>query len=90
MTKYLESAMACPKCGSDDVIPNLRLVDRGGQGSTRDLQLKLDKNPDALFFKGTHAASLVARVCGNCGFVELYARSPKKLLRAYKSIPRPK
>ena len=74
--------MACPKCGSSEVIEGVRMLDRGHGNQEQDLRAAVYKNPDAFLFKGKHAAALTARVCGACGYVELYVANPAELLAA--------
>jgi hypothetical protein len=74
----------CPKCGSGDVIPNVRVVDRGDNNSKRDLQVEVYESPEAWLFKGTHAGTITATVCGRCGYAEMYVSNPQELLAAYR------
>lgn len=74
----------CLKCGSDAMVPEVRVVDRGDANSTRlTTELGLATKPDAVLFKGEVRFETVARVCGDCGFVELYAREPHALWDAH-------
>jgi hypothetical protein len=82
--------MVCPRCGSRDVIPGVRIVDRGHGNVKRDLQVEIYENPTALLFKGTHAGTLTAAICGACGHVELSVANPQELLEIYRrSRPEP-
>lgn len=74
----------CPKCGSSEVVPSVRVLDRGDGNWTSDLQVAVDAKPDALLFKGRQKSSLTARVCSACGYAELYATDPQALLAAYR------
>jgi hypothetical protein len=38
--------------------------------------------PDAELFRGVERTPVAARVCGGCGYVELYATDPKALVDA--------
>ena len=71
----------CPKCESTDVIPNLKVVDQGGAFITG-LKAVVEAAPHALLFKGRTSAELRTWVCGKCGYSELYARNPGRLLTA--------
>ncbi len=78
--------MLCPKCGSDKIMPNVRIVyrdfDRIGSG---DVSLEVYADPEALVFKGTLRDPLRAQVCGQCGLTELYANDPGALWETYKA-----
>jgi hypothetical protein len=50
------------------------------------------RDPDAIFFTGEERIDTHARVCGECGFVELFAKDPRALYEAYliaRSTPEP-
>ena len=67
----------CPKCGSADVISHATAVDSNqpmGQFTVATF-----RKPDAILFKGRQASTISAWICADCGFVELYADSPKDL-----------
>ena len=64
----------CAKCGSSDVIPNVKVV--GGHGDGGDLRAVVAEHPEAWLFKGEVKPSFKAWVCGACGFTELYAQDP--------------
>jgi hypothetical protein len=76
--------LVCSRCGSHEVIPNVRIVDRGDGNMRRDLQVELYENPDAFIFKGAHAGTLSASICGSCGYIEIRVSNPQELLTAYK------
>ena len=74
----------CAKCGSDKIIPRVRLMDRGhGSVDAGDLSLVVYEKPDALIFKGRSVGRLHARVCGSCGYVEMFVESPEELYQVY-------
>ena len=74
----------CAKCGSDRIIPAARLIDRGHLNfDAGDLRASVAADPDALIFSGTVKADLRARVCGACGYAELYAGEPAALWLAH-------
>jgi predicted nucleic-acid-binding Zn-ribbon protein len=76
----------CPKCGSEDVIPNTHV---SGEFHDRKLKVDIVENLEAWVFKGVHESILTSAVCGQCGFVELYAKNPSELLKAYRQKQRP-
>ena len=73
----------CAKCNSGKIIPAVRIVDLGEGMNKRDLTVEVYENPGALFMKGTHRGSLSARICGDCGYAELYVDNPDELYTAY-------
>jgi ribosomal protein S27AE len=56
-----------------------------------DLSLKVEvvENPEAWISKGVHESILTSTICGKCGFVELYAKNPAELLKAYRQKQQP-
>jgi predicted nucleic-acid-binding Zn-ribbon protein len=73
---------SCPKCGCTVMVEGVRVLDHGYRGSERDLSVAAYRHPAAWVFKGQVTCSLWARVCGNCGYTELYAENPTALVRA--------
>ena len=71
----------CPRCQSEKVIPDVRIVDRAVH--VLRLGVKVYEHPEALVFKGAHAADMRSRVCGECGYVESYVENPQELYAAY-------
>lgn len=69
----------CPKCGSTEIIADAKAVDRGDSHMTWELTVATYKKPGAFLFKGEQSSTVSAWVCGECGFVELYADEPKGL-----------
>jgi len=73
----------CPKCGSNEVIPQVRIIDSSTTGQT-DLKVEIQADPNARIFKEPHQDELAAWICGDCGYTELYVMNPKYLLSAHK------
>lgn len=73
----------CSRCGSDEVIPRARVVERGDDGARHDLQLEVQRRPNALLFKGAERSNISAQLCAACGHVELFADMPRALYAAY-------
>ena len=74
---------SCAKCGSTKLIPGVTVKD---QGQYSDGQLKAlvgYLNPEAMVFRGRTYAKLRATICGECGYVELWAEDPARLYEAY-------
>lgn len=79
-----ESTRPCGKCGSEKVIPRVHVRDRGEGYRDDGLTAVVDENPGARLFKDPYETALRAHICGECGFVELYADNPGGLWRAHE------
>ena len=77
------ATMKCSRCGSEKIMPNLRIRDRYDAGVGQDLEVEVQANPDALIFKQAHRVALRATVCGECGNVGLSVENPQTLWKAY-------
>ena len=43
------------------------------------------EDPNALVFKGAKRTALYARVCGECGYAELYVENPREVYELYRN-----
>ena len=84
------SAVVCRACSSSNVIPDA-VVNDHDQVSWRPLSVTVRRaKPEAAVFLGiagtrdTMTVQLHARVCGDCGAVDLYAADAAALWSAYK------
>ncbi|MDE0316141.1 MAG: hypothetical protein OXM61_14670 [Candidatus Poribacteria bacterium] len=77
------ATMKCPRCDSENIMPNLTVVDRVETMHDDFLAIEIDRKPDALVFKGTHRELMRAAVCGECGNVDLTVDNPKGLWETY-------
>ena len=75
--------LLCTRCGSDAVIPRVRVSERGDDNMRYDLEVEVQRRPNAVLFKRPERATLWAQVCSVCGHVELYADAPGALYAAY-------
>jgi hypothetical protein len=75
--------LLCPRCGSDEMMPRVRVAERGDDNMRYDLQVEILRRPNALLFKRPERANLTARVCSACGYAELYVDAPGALYSAY-------
>ena len=69
----------CSRCGSDEIIPRTRVIDRGDHNWRHDLQIEVQRRPNALLFKGAERSNVSAQLCAACGYVELSADMPQAL-----------
>jgi formate dehydrogenase assembly factor FdhD len=65
------------------VIPRVRVIDRGDSNGRYDLEVEVQRRPNAVLFKRPERSTLSAQVCGACGHAELYAEAPRALYAAY-------
>jgi hypothetical protein len=72
----------CVRCRSDKVIPQARIIDKMGHAIR--LGVRVYENPEALMFKGAHFGELRARICGDCGHVEIFVENPGELYSTYR------
>ncbi len=72
----------CSKCGSTQVINEVKVVDTYDE----DLKVQVQQRPQALLLKGTVRVPLKAQVCSTCGYTELYATDPKRVLEAHEQV----
>ncbi len=77
------ATMKCPRCGSENIMPNLRIRDRYERNLGQDLEVEVQGNPDALIFKQAHREALRATVCGECGNVGISVENPNGLWEIY-------
>ena len=69
----------CSRCGSDEIVPRARVIDRGDHNWRYDLQIEVQRRPNALLFKGAERSNVSAQLCAACGYVEFSADMPQAL-----------
>jgi predicted nucleic-acid-binding Zn-ribbon protein len=63
----------CPKCESRKILMGARVIDKASKGGPAlNLELAVNKDPDALLFKGEERFAIRAWACADCGYTELY------------------
>ncbi|MBN2580065.1 MAG: zinc ribbon domain-containing protein [Pirellulales bacterium] len=75
------STLPCPRCGSSQIIPQVRMVDYMHPDGA--LCAVVYGNPDAQLFKKGLMGQLAAEICRECGHVELRVENPKELYERY-------
>lgn len=75
----------CPKCGSDEIIADAKVVDHTYGGEV-EMTVATYRHPGSLFFKQKVSTSVSAWVCGACGFIEFYADRPAVLDATLASV----
>ena len=76
--------LVCPKCGSAEVLRDVPVVASVDNLSAVPVSALAYKNPEARLFKGPVPHRFLARVCGACGFAEVYVEDPQGLLATVK------
>ena len=77
--------LKCGKCGSAQVVPRARVIDRGDYSAdSGNIGVAVARRPHALIFKNSELADVYARVCGACGFVELFIDEPAEIYAAHE------
>ena len=75
----------CPDCNSEKVIQNAKAIDLGESNANLSLSVAVDESPEAFIFKKRVYSEVDADVCGECGFIQFYAKDPKSLWTAYQN-----
>jgi predicted nucleic-acid-binding Zn-ribbon protein len=75
----------CSKCGSNEIIRDAEIRDYDASSYRRlSIHVPLRKPEGGFFQKTTESSELRARVCGQCGYTELYATNHEAILKATK------
>ncbi|MGK2962279.1 MAG: hypothetical protein ACSLFK_09045 [Gemmatimonadaceae bacterium] len=75
--------LLCTRCSSDAVIPRVRVSERGDDNMRYDLEVEVQRRPNAVLFKRPERSTIWAQVCGVCGHVELFTDAAGALYAAY-------
>jgi len=75
----------CPDCNSEKIIKNAKAIDRGEGNMNLNFSVAVDESPEAFIFKQTVYSEVDADICGECGFIQFYAKSPEVLWEAYQN-----
>ena len=69
----MKKTKQCPKCKSKKILIGARVIDKASKGGPAlDLELAVNKNPGARLFKGEERFRILAWVCADCDYTELY------------------
>jgi formate-dependent nitrite reductase cytochrome c552 subunit len=52
-------------------------------GAERNFAVRVDADPTAMMFKKSTRSDVHAWICGQCGYMELYADNPGELYQAF-------
>ena len=80
----------CEKCGSSAIVHRAMVVQSYASkgGGERNINLRVDGDPSAIFRKKTARSIVRAEVCSVCGYVEFYADDPAALMVAFNQAQR--
>lgn len=73
----------CPKCESRNLLGNVVITEVGQMNYTFFLRIRIPRRPKAIFFPKPVERPLLAWVCTDCGYTELYTHDPKALMEAF-------
>jgi hypothetical protein len=76
----------CARYGSDKMMEDVPLNSDVAQatGRSQGLVAYVQSDPKAWLLKGTVFGNLRGRVCGGCGYTEIYTTNFSKLYEAYR------
>ena len=85
----MKTMATCPKCGSEQIIRDARMVDHE-DGYELDLEVEVCENPEAKIDVDRHRHHGATRVniCGACGFAEMFVTRHEDLWKTYKNSGR--
>jgi predicted nucleic-acid-binding Zn-ribbon protein len=69
----------CPKCGSKEIIKNATPLDTS-QYNVGPFMVAAHRRKESVILKGVSSSTVSAWVCVDCGFLELYANTPRNLI----------
>ena len=78
----MRTDLSCVKCGSAKMIPRARVTELTGE-YRGEISMGVTERPEALVSKGNKHVNVHARVCGECGYSELYVDDPGDLYESY-------
>jgi predicted nucleic-acid-binding Zn-ribbon protein len=80
----------CAKCGSTRIIPRARVTELAPDSHEVSVRVAVTERPEALVFKGERRVDTYAKVCGECGYAELYVDDPLALYDSYMKSREPR
>jgi predicted nucleic-acid-binding Zn-ribbon protein len=77
----------CPKCGSKEIMAGVEVRD-DGRSSSHPLRVVVEEpeppKHGSVWVQPLSTGDVLAWICGNCGYTELYTNNLGELLRSYK------
>jgi hypothetical protein len=74
----------CVCCGSNKIIPDVRIEDYFGRTGESYTQVRIHGVPQAWFFKDSARGKLSVWICGECGHAELQVSNFRDLYAKYE------
>ena len=75
----------CPECESERIIKDALALDRGDYNANVGFQVAVDEKPEAFMFKQRITSTTNVEICGDCGYIQFYAKNPESLWLAYQN-----
>ena len=72
----------CSLCNSSKIMNNVSITDFGHGNVKKNLAVYIQKT-DRAFFNTSIKGEIKAKICGDCGHIELKIGNPKELWDAY-------
>ena len=84
-----DSSSTCARCGGDRIIADARVEDRVTVDRRVALEVMIGyRKASALLPDKPQRFPILAKICGSCGFAEMYVADPEKMWRASKKLTR--
>lgn len=83
----MDTGKICAKGGSTKFVRRARVI-AGDSADLGNVRQRVARKPSALVFKDEEKADLHARVCGDCGYTELFVDDAESIYRAYEDARR--
>lgn len=82
-------AATCTRCGSDKIIEDAKIEDRISMDRRVSLEVLIGYRPTGgMRADQPQRFPLTARICGSCGFTEMFVSDPDRLWRAAQRVTR--
>ena len=72
----------CPKCASNEILADVGVNSLGEGGPAGQIAFRLEETSG--FLKKSTRVEAKAWICGSCGYSELYAADPAKLVERWR------
>jgi len=74
----------CPRCGSPKIIPQVPLLEHYGRNRADQMEVEVAGAPEAWIFTDTASGRIYARICGECGYTELWTSNFRELYEKHE------
>lgn len=73
--------MKCVQCGSDRIIPNVKVL---VGDMLRTLEVQVLEKPESTYLKRPKYFKTYAKACGGCGKIDIYVENPNDMWESYQ------